>query len=226
MTILDLGKKNYKETWDIQKTIVEKVQEKKLDNTLIFVEHNDVFTFGKRGKTENLKVKEETLKKLGFDIFVTERGGDVTYHGPGQLVIYPIYDIKSHFTGVKKFVMDIETTLIETLKAFGINAHGDEKTVGAWIGNDKISAIGIAFKRHVSFHGTALNVNTDLSKFNYIIPCGLDNKGVTSMEKILKRKIPLNDVKKVFIEKWLEIFREKEVKYISEKDIWKENPNG
>jgi len=219
LNVLDLHHRKYKKTWDIQKKIVKKVKAGELNNTLIFVEHNDVITFGKRGKTDNLKVKEEFLKKLGFDIFVIERGGDVTYHGPGQLVIYPIYDIKTHFVGVKKFVMNIENVTVKMLDEFGIKAKGDEKIIGVWVGNDKISAVGIAFDRHVSFHGTAINVNTDLGKFNYIIPCGLGNKGVTSMSKILKRTIPMDEVKKVFLEKWKDIFNENCVKFINEDEI-------
>lgn len=219
LNILDLGLREYKEAWEIQKMCVQKIKNKELNNTIIFVEHNDVFTFGKRGKTDNLKVKENILKKLGFDIFVIERGGDVTYHGPGQLVIYPIYDIKTHLVGVKKFVMNIEDVIVKMLDEFGINAKGDEKKIGVWIGNEKISAIGVAFDRHVSFHGAALNVNTDLSKFKYIVPCGLVDKGVTSMAKILKRKVSMHDVKKVFIQKWEDVFKESCIKFINEDEI-------
>ncbi len=212
--MVDLGKMRYKEAWDLQKCVLKKVQDGNLDNTLIFVEHYDVFTFGRRGKTDTLKVKEEILKKMGFDMFVIERGGDVTYHGPGQLVIYPIYDIKTHLVGVKKFILRIEQTIIDTLKEFGIIAKGDEKVIGVWIDNDKIAAIGVAFDRHVSFHGAALNVNTDLNKFNYIVPCGLTDKGVTSMKKLIGEDIPLMEVKEVFVEKWKAVFNETDIEYV------------
>ncbi|NIA22997.1 MAG: lipoyl(octanoyl) transferase LipB [Proteobacteria bacterium] len=226
MNIIDLGKMRYKRVWELQKCILKKVQNGEIDNTLIFVEHYDVFTFGRRGKTDTLRVKEEILRKLGFDMYVIERGGDVTYHGPGQLVIYPIYDIKSHLVGVKKFVLNMERAIINTLKEFDIESEGDDKVIGVWIGNDKIAAIGMAFDRHVSFHGAALNVNTDLNKFNYIVPCGLVDKGVTSMKKITGKEIPLDRVRDVFIEKWKEIFNESEGKLINIGEICLENRNG
>jgi lipoyl(octanoyl) transferase len=226
MNVLDLGFKNYKETWDLQKKIVSKIQNGGFDNTLIFVEHNDVFTFGKRGKTDTLNVKEEILKKLGFELYTIERGGDVTYHGPGQLVVYPIYDIKSHLVGVKKFVMNIETVIIRMLKDFGINADSDEKNIGVWIADKKIASIGVAFDMHISFHGAAINVNTDLNKFNYIIPCGLEDKGVTSILKQTGKNIPLDSVKKGVIDNWTNVFNEKNIRYIRESDICKENLPG
>jgi len=219
MNVLDLGHKNYKETWDLQKKVVSKIQNDGFDNTLIFVEHNDVLTFGKRGKTDTLKVKEEILKKLGFELYTIERGGDVTYHGPGQLVVYPIYDIKSHLVGVKKFVMNIETVIINMLKDFTIDADSDEKNIGVWISDKKIASIGIAFDKHISFHGAAINVNTDLNKFNYIIPCGLENKGVTSIQQQAGKNISIDSVKKGVIENWINVFNEKNIRYIRESDI-------
>lgn len=219
MNVLDLEHKNYKETWDLQKKIVSKIQNDEFDNTLIFVEHNDVFTFGKRGKTDTLKVKEEILKKLGFELYTIERGGDVTYHGPGQLVVYPIYDIKSHLVGVKKFVMNIETVIINMLKDFAIDADSDEKNIGVWIADNKIASIGIAFDRHISFHGAAINVNTDLNKFNYIIPCGLEDKGVTSIQQQSGKNISLDSVKKGVLDNWINVFNENNIRYIRESDI-------
>ncbi len=219
MNVLDLEHKNYKETWDLQKKIVSKIQNDEFDNTLIFVEHNDVFTFGKRGKKDTLKVKEEILKKLGFELYTIERGGDVTYHGPGQLVVYPIYDIKSHLVGVKKFVMNIETVIINMLKDFAIDADSDEKNIGVWIADNKIASIGIAFDRHISFHGAAINVNTDLNKFNYIIPCGLEDKGVTSIQQQSGKNISLDSVKKGVLDNWINVFNENNIRYIRESDI-------
>lgn len=209
--VIDTGRKSYKETWEFQKKIHEKRVRDEIPDTLILTQPNHVITLGRSAKKENLLFEEEFLKKKGIDIFKVERGGDVTYHGPGQLVGYPIFKIKG-ITKIKKFVENIEESIIYALKKFKILAAKDEKHPGVWVGNDKICAIGIAVKKGVSFHGFALNINPSLSYFNLIIPCGIKEKGVTSLEKILKKKINYEKVKKTVVEGFGEIFK-KEIEW-------------
>ncbi len=209
--VIDTGRKSYKETWELQKKIHEKRVRDEIPDTLILTQPNHVITLGRSAKKENLLFEEEFLKKKGIDIFKVERGGDVTYHGPGQLVGYPIFKIKG-ITKIKKFVENIEESIIYALKKFKISAAKDEKHPGVWVGNDKICAIGIAVKKGVSFHGFALNINPSLSYFNLIIPCGIKEKGVTSLEKILKKKINYEKVKKTVVEGFGEIFK-KEIEW-------------
>ncbi len=203
--VIDIKKTDYKKAWELQKKIHEKRVKGEVCDTLILVEHEHVITFGKSAKRENLLFDENFLKKKGIKVYKIERGGDVTYHGPGQLVGYPIFKIKG-LTKIKKFVENIEKSIIHALAGFGINAEKNDRFPGVWIGNEKICAIGIAVKNGVSFHGFALNVNTDLSYFNFIIPCGIKDKGVTSMQKILERKIEFEKVKKKIAESFAKIF--------------------
>jgi lipoyl(octanoyl) transferase len=211
LNVLDLGKGNYKEVWDLQKTVHQKRIEDKIDDTLFLVEHNPVITVGKSGKEDNLLIPFQILKEKGIDFYRIERGGDVTYHGPGQLVGYPIFNIKKGLIGIKPFIEKIEDVIIASLKEFDIKGKKKEKMIGVWIEAGKICSIGIAVKRWVSFHGFALNVNTNLQHFDYIIPCGLKNVTMTSMQKLLNTTIPMNEVKNSIIKNFGIVFN-KEVK--------------
>lgn len=213
-----MGFCEFKKVWDIQRILHEKRTKGEIEDTFIFVEHPHVYTLGKSGKEKNFKVNIRFLKEKGIPIYRIERGGDVTYHGPGQVVGYLIFNIKEKLAGIKNFVNKIEDAVIMMLKEYGIESHKRDKMIGVWVGEEKICALGIAVKRWVSFHGFALNVNTDLKYFNYIIPCGL-NKGVTSMKKILGEEVDMKEVKKSLKKAFEKVFEVKleEKKYIYEK---------
>ena len=207
----DLGEKDYNEVWLLQKKIFQEAIDEKLNNKkpvqhLIVCEHPHVYTLGKNAQSSNLLLSEEELKSKSISVYEIERGGDITYHGPGQLVVYPIFDLEQLGLGVKKFVYLIEECIIQTLGDFGIMAERIEGRIGIWIDKDgmkerKIAAIGIKCSRHISMHGLALNVNTDMQLFNHIIPCGISDKAVSSMELELSRKIEMTDVKELMLKK-------------------------
>jgi lipoate-protein ligase B len=219
MQVLDLERKDYKETWDLQKTIHEKRVEKKIPNTLILVEHNPVITMGKSGKQSNVLLPVDLLRKKGVQYYEIERGGDVTYHGPGQLVGYPIFNVKDGLAGIKPFINGIERAIIATLADFGIKCMKKEKMIGVWTEKGKICSIGIAVKRWVSFHGFALNVNTDLSYFDLIVPCGLKNVEMTSMQQILGKEVSMQEVKKSVVRNFNRVFNKDITEACSEKTI-------
>lgn len=193
--LLDLGKMPYGEAWKLQKQVWQLRVENRIPDTLILVEHPAVITLGKSGKANNLLVSEDELKRRGIELFRVERGGDITYHGPGQLVGYPIFFIREAIAGVHAFVSKVEESLIQALAAQGIRAERKPKLTGVWVQDEKVAAIGIAVSKRVSFHGFALNVNTDLSQFELITPCGIRDKGVTSMQRMLGRPLSMPLVK-------------------------------
>lgn len=204
----DLQNQDYASTWDLQKQYFsDKIKNKSNGKAtepfqLIFVEHPHVYTYGKSAEENNMLATPEYLKAMGAEVYHIERGGDITYHGPGQLVAYPIFDLELLDMGIKAYVAAIERCIILTLKEFGIEAGVIHDRIGVWIDIDKpterkIAAIGIRCSRYVSMHGLALNVNTDLTMFRHIVPCGIPDKDVTSMERELGRQIDMNLVKKI-----------------------------
>ncbi|MGB9823811.1 MAG: lipoyl(octanoyl) transferase LipB [Candidatus Hydrothermia bacterium] len=205
--LLDLGFSPYADTWEIQKGLVEKRIRDEIPDTLILVEHDPVFTLGRNRDWTNLLLPMEKLKMMGFSFYKIERGGDITYHGPGQLVGYPIFKINSTLAGIKEFVKKVEEALILTLREYRINATRHSDYTGVFTEKGKIASIGIAFKKWVSFHGFALNVNNDLSPFSYIIPCGISHIPMTSMKLILNREIDFQELKGIVYQKFLEVFR-------------------
>ena len=206
MNIVDLGNREYKEVWDLQKKLHEKRVRKELPNTLLLVEHDPVITMGKSGQEGNVLFPVEFLKEKGVDFFHIERGGDATYHGPGQLVGYPIFNVRDGLAGIKPFINAMERAIIATLHSFGIKAYKKEKMIGVWTEKGKICSIGVAVKKWVSFHGFALNVNTNLSYFDLIVPCGLKNVEMTSMEQVLGKQIEMNSVKKRIVGNFGDVF--------------------
>lgn len=195
LRIIDLGRRGYQETWDLQKSLHQQRADKQIPDTLILVEHDPVMTMGKSGQDKNLLIPVKLLNEKGIQFFNIERGGDVTFHGPGQVVGYPIFNIRQGLTGIKPFIERIEDAIILVLGDFGIKADKREKLIGLWTRPGKICSIGVAVKRWVSFHGFALNVNTDLRYFNYINPCGLPGVKMTSMQEILGHEVGLAQVK-------------------------------
>ena len=210
----DLGKMDYQEAWDYQedlfaKTVALKIQNRNIPaeeqtptpNYLLFVEHPHVYTLGKSGKEENLLLDEKGLEDHHATYYKINRGGDITYHGPGQLVGYPLLDLDNFFTDIHKYLRFLEEAIILTLSDYGIEAGRIDGLTGVWLDHveqknpRKICAMGVKSSRWVTMHGFAFNVNADLSYFGNIIPCGIDDKAVTSLEKELGKKIDLNEVK-------------------------------
>ncbi len=210
----DLGRVDYKEAWDLQEeTLKSVIREKKGSvagdasaggsQVIYFCEHPHVFTLGKSGQNQNLLIPDETLKKINASFYRIDRGGDITYHGPGQIVGYPILDLEELGISVREYVGSLEESVIATLSAFGIQASRLEGATGVWLDTDKpgatrkICAIGVRVSRYVTMHGFALNVNTDLGYFQYINPCGFTDKGVTSMQQESGAELDMKEVSKV-----------------------------
>jgi lipoyl(octanoyl) transferase len=179
----DLGRTGYRQAFDLQRTLVERRKRGEIPDQLLILEHPHVVTMGRNGHGENLLASPEMLERAGIEFHHTDRGGDVTYHGPGQIVGYPIFDLREWKRDVVAYVRGIEQVLIETLAAFGIPAERSEGATGVWTAQGKVAAIGVHISRWVTSHGFALNVDTDLSYFRYIIPCGL-TRPVTSMREL------------------------------------------
>lgn len=188
--VCDLGRLPYREAHEVQLETHAAVVEGRSPPTLLLVEHDPVITFGKKGGREHLLVDEATLRARGFELFDIERGGDVTYHGPGQLVGYPVFPVGRR---VRDFLRAIEGVMVRTFASFGLETYGTPGYAGVWSGDEKLVAIGVAIKRGVAFHGFAMNVHTDLAHFDTIVPCGLADKGVTSLSERLGRYVSLHE---------------------------------
>lgn len=226
--IKDLGLVDYKNTWDLQMNLNKELVQRKRSfindggkdedyeprHYLLFCQHPPVFTLGKSGKIENLLLSPSNLEKEGIQYYKINRGGDITYHGPGQLVVYPIFDLEWFFRDVHRYVRTLEEIVIKTLAEYGLEAHREDGFTGVWTQaglNDtprKLCAIGVHLSRWVSLHGFALNVNPKLDHFDHIIPCGISplEKQVTSMEKELGKKIEMKDLKAKLIDHFSKLF--------------------
>jgi lipoyl(octanoyl) transferase len=224
----DLGLKDYKETWDLQeeifkKTLAIKVRNRRENaglstpNHFLFVSHAHVYTLGKSGDLSNLLLNEEQLKTKGANFYKINRGGDITYHGPGQIVGYPILDLENFFTDIHKYLRLLEETIILTLADYGLEASRSQGETGVWldVGTPfarKICALGVRASRWVTMHGFALNVNTDLGYFDHIIPCGIRGKSVTSLRVELKSdQVDENEVKEKLLKHFLNLFEAQKV---------------
>lgn len=213
---IDLGRKSYREVWKQQEELLETVKEQKkqkerTSNYLLFVEHNPVYTLGRSGNDGNMLMNAIQLKAKHAEFIKVDRGGDITYHGPGQLVVYPVIDMENFSLGVKDYVNDLEEVVIKSLAAYGIAGERLPGATGVWLEADtkaarKICAIGVRCSQYVTMHGFALNVNTDLNYFSYIHPCGFIDKGVTSIAKELGREIDMHEVKECVRNCFAEIF--------------------
>ena len=179
----ELGRIDYGTALDLQRRLVAERKEGSIPDQLLLLEHPHVITLGRNGHLQNLLANDEVLRRAGISFYPTDRGGDITYHGPGQLVGYPIIDLREWKRDVGAYVRGVEQAIIDTLADFGITAGRIPKLTGVWVGERKIAAIGVHVSRWVTSHGFALNVNTDLSYFQYIVPCGL-TKPVTSMAQL------------------------------------------
>jgi len=180
---VDLPQTAYRQAWHLQQRIVaRKIDGLFRPNIFLALEHTPVFTLGRRGGRENLCVSETILERAGIEIVAVERGGNITFHGPGQLVVYPIVDLKKEGIGVADLVDALESAMIRTAAAAGVHAGRNAMNRGVWVGSNKIGSVGIAVRRGISFHGLALNVDLDLKPFSWINPCGLSNIGITSLQ--------------------------------------------
>ena len=218
----NLGLIDYKEAWDYQEKIFRNTVDQKIKirngettestkNFILFCEHPHVFTLGKSGDKENLLLDEDALKKNDASFYAINRGGDITYHGPGQLVVYPIFDLDHFFSDIHKYLRFLEEAVILTLKEYGIETGRVDGMTGVWIDGNKptarkICAIGVKSSRWVTMHGIGFNINSDLSYFSHIIPCGIQDKAVTSMQQELGRKLDLQEVSDVLKGKLAELF--------------------
>ena len=214
----DLGLIDYKQAWDYQKERFEqlvtfKKQQKQTpdlpspENYLLFCEHPHVYTLGKSGKSENVLLSQTQLEAKGAQFYQIDRGGDITYHGPGQLVGYPILDLHAFGLGIRQYVHFMEEAIIRSLQEYGIEAARLEGAPGIWIDQErKICALGVRASRGITMHGFALNANTNLDYFGYIHPCGFEDKGVTSIEKELGKPVNMQDLKGLVKQNFVQMF--------------------
>ncbi|SUZ95191.1 uncharacterized protein METZ01_LOCUS48045 [marine metagenome] len=200
--IQNIGRKSYKAVWDLQIKMQQQRIRGEIEDTLILVEHDPVYTLGKNADKDHLlQSRDESV-----DVFNIERGGDITFHGPGQLVGYPILDLSNYKKSVSWYMRTLEQVLIDTLIEFKIIAQRNDGLTGVWVGDEKIAALGVRISRWVTMHGFALNVNPDLSFYDGIIPCGIFDHGVTSMEQLLGKTQNNDNVKNVVIKKFNKYF--------------------
>ena len=226
--IQEVGVKDYKDTWEYQEQLFKEIIDIKIKNRrenksietpnyFIFVEHPHVYTLGKSGNINNLLISEQKLSEIGATFYKNNRGGDITYHGPGQIVGYPILDLENYFTDIHKYLRLLEETIIRTLADYGLKGQRSKGETGVWfdVGTPfarKICAFGVRASRWVTMHGFALNVNEDLGYFDHMIPCGIKGKSVTSLNVELgKKNIPIEQVKEKLIHHFLKLFDAKKL---------------
>jgi lipoyl(octanoyl) transferase len=213
----DLGQISYRRAWDYQEELLLRNVERKRNaesttHHLLFLEHPPVYTLGKSGHEENVLISEEQRTGKGIEFFRTNRGGDITFHGPGQLVCYPIFDLENFYTDIGRYLRNLEEVVINTMAVYGLKGERSKGETGVWLDpgipgmERKICAMGVRCSRWITMHGLALNVNTDLSYFDYIIPCGIRDKKVTSLARELGRELPMHEVKTVMQQQFENVF--------------------
>ncbi|MDO4763800.1 MAG: lipoyl(octanoyl) transferase LipB [Flavobacteriaceae bacterium] len=221
----DLGMKNYQEVWNYQENLMKniidiKMKNRKLEgagiletpNHFLFVEHPHIYTLGKSGAETNMLINDEKLKEINADFVKTNRGGDITYHGFGQVVGYPILDLENFFTDIHLYIRNLEEVIIQTMAEYGLKGERSKGETGVWLDVGKpyarkICAIGVRASRWVTMHGFAFNVNTDMRYFDYIIPCGIRGKQVASLQRELENEIPMEEVKQKIKTHFQEVFQ-------------------
>jgi lipoyl(octanoyl) transferase len=193
LEVRKLGRVPYARGLELQERLVADRQAGRISDQLLLLEHDPVFTLGRNARTANVLLPADALRERGFEVFETGRGGDVTYHGPGQVVGYPILDLAPDRRDVHRYVRDLEEVMMRTCADYGLQASRVEGLTGTWLGDEKIGAIGVRIARWVTSHGFAFNVGTDLSAFDLIVPCGIRERGVTSLERRLGHPVPLDE---------------------------------
>lgn len=215
----NLARLDYKTAWDLQETLLQQGVSAKqegrtegIPNYFLMVEHPPVYTLGKSGKMEHVLISEEEREEKGIEFFKINRGGDITFHGPGQIVGYPILDLEQFYTDIGRYLRELEEVIIRTLADYGIAAGRSKGETGVWIEPDvpgrerKICAMGVRCSRWITMHGFAFNINTDLNYFNYIVPCGIQNKSVTSLQQELGREVPMAEVQEKLLGHFAAVF--------------------
>ncbi len=222
----DLGIAEYGKAWQLQEEVLQKglsikslrrtepesVQDEVITNHLLFCEHPHVYTLGKSGHIENLLINDTRMEELGVSFFKTNRGGDITYHGPGQIVGYPLLDLEQFFTDLGRYMRSLEEVIIRTIAHYGIEGGRLEGSTGVWLDPEdpakarKICAMGVRCSRWITIHGFALNVNTDMKFFDYMVPCGISDKGVTSIQKELGHEVDEQEVKEILKKEFGNVF--------------------
>ncbi len=216
---IDLGFIDYPEAWELQKRIHQKRVEKRIDDVLLLLEHPHTYTLGKTAHKEHLIGSDDYLKEKNISVFEIDRGGDITYHGPGQIVGYPIICLSDWKEDSHKYLRALEQVIIDVLTGFGISAGRNEKYTGVWIDERKIAAIGIKISRWVTMHGFAFNIKPDLSLFKGIVPCGIVDKEVTSLFEEIEKEISIQSIKEMLYEKLVSVFDYKNYKQINKEEL-------
>ncbi|HKJ81203.1 MAG TPA: lipoyl(octanoyl) transferase LipB [Ignavibacteriaceae bacterium] len=219
LNFCDLNFIDYKEAWDLQKEVLTLRSDGKVNDVLFLLEHPHTYTLGKVADKRNLISSKEYLEKNKISVYDIDRGGDITYHGPGQIVGYPIIDLKSWVMDTHKYLRALEEVIIETCAEYGVKGTRNPKYTGVWIEDRKIAAIGIKVSRWITMHGFAFNINTDLDLFNGIIPCGISDKEVTSLGKEINKDISISEVKEKLVNNFKSIFEYKELSAITREEL-------
>ncbi|MFH0992542.1 MAG: lipoyl(octanoyl) transferase LipB [bacterium] len=214
VTLCYLGRTHYADAWNLQRRIFKLQLDGHFEDVFLLTEHNHVYTIGKGGDENHLLASENELRINGIVVFRIDRGGDITYHGPGQIVGYPLLNLNDHTPDVHLYLRNLEEMMIHTLNEYRLTAGREEGMTGVWVNGEKIAAIGVKVSRWRTMHGFAFNVNTDLTKFDRIIPCGIFHKGVTSLQRILGNAIPLEEVQDKLVNSFSNVFK-CEIKAIS-----------
>jgi lipoyl(octanoyl) transferase len=204
--IIDLGLVDYNKAYFFQKEIVSQVRKKEIAGAIIFSEHFPVFTVGRSGNKDNFILSADDIKARGINIIEADRGGDITFHGPGQIVGYPVFDLRGYYKDLHRYMRSLEDIIIRTLSCYGINSFKAEGRTGCWTKKGKIASIGIAATGWITYHGFALNVNMDLSYFDMINPCGFSDISMTSIKEMLGKEVDTNTVKSELIRDFEQVF--------------------
>lgn len=220
LTYCDLGFIDYKEAWDLQHEIHTKRVSNEVEDFLFLLEHPNTYTLGKTAHKENLVGSENYLRENQISVYDIDRGGDITYHGPGQIVGYPIIDLNRWHNDTHKYLRALEEVIIKTCSEFGLDCERNEQHTGVWLADKKIAAIGIKVSRWVTMHGFAFNVNTDLNLFNGIIPCGIQDKSVTSLKKELGKEISVAEVKEKILNNFFDLFSYDELASLKKQELF------
>jgi lipoate-protein ligase B len=212
LNIIDLGRTRYQYAWDFQKRLVQERAQGAIPDTLVITEHEPVLTMGRGTDRQNLLVSEEVLRSSGVDLHAIERGGDITFHGPGQTVLYPIIDLRERGRDVRRYLRDLEQFVIAALADLGLEASVKDGLTGIWVDDHKIGAIGVAVSKWITYHGVAINLNTDLDYFKLINPCGITEYPVGSVSQLIKRELKPAHFNDLLVQHFCEYFDYEPVK--------------
>jgi len=206
LLVCNLGLSHYGEAWELQRMLFQLRPQGQISDVLLLTVHSHVYTIGKSGSDAHLLASEDELQQQGVEVFHIDRGGDITYHGPGQLVVYPILDLQNYYLDVHRYLRELEEAIIIALGEYGIVGERDPQYTGVWVEGNKLAAIGVKVSRWITMHGVAINVNTDLRYFDRIVPCGISGRGATSVERVLSRRVELNEFSQKFVESFARVF--------------------